>query len=188
MLAHTEWMVRFYSSLSDYPMVTTSAAAVPYGKLGSYHHQQQQQYTTTTTRQPQVHAKRSASHGSGASSNVLRLQQRHLLERENIDQLLQKCRTSNRGTACTTQVSFEQGKFWLMRKENLQMWAKGLKRYSRLFDKFYFLSNLLDILFDRDAFEVIVLSDKLPSSFGVNKSRREVHAECFEKSDKKLIN
>ncbi|KAM3718179.1 Adapter protein [Dirofilaria immitis] len=95
------------SSLSDYPMVATTATA--YGRLGGYqnqHHQQlQQQYVTTTnTRQPQVHAKRSSSH-TGATTNALRLQQRRMLERENIDQLLQKCRTNYRGIACNTQAS-----------------------------------------------------------------------------------
>lgn len=95
--------IRICSSLSDYPMVATAAAAAAaYGKLGGY--QQQQQYAATT-RQSQVHTKRSSSHNGGSNSNALRLQQRRVLERENIDQLLQKCRTSYRGTACGTQVN-----------------------------------------------------------------------------------
>ncbi|VDM98481.1 unnamed protein product, partial [Onchocerca ochengi] len=94
------------SSLSDYPMVATTATSTAYGKLGNYQQQQQQYATTTTaTRPPQVHAKRSSSHtGSTSSSNALRLQQRRMLERENIDQLLQKCRTNYRGIACNTPV------------------------------------------------------------------------------------
>uniref|UniRef100_A0A0R3RPW0 Uncharacterized protein n=1 Tax=Elaeophora elaphi TaxID=1147741 RepID=A0A0R3RPW0_9BILA len=88
-------------------MVATAAAAAAYGKLGGYQQQQQQQYgaSVTSARQPQVHAKRSSSHSGGSNSNALRLQQRRMLDRENIDQLLQKCRTGYRGTACGIQVN-----------------------------------------------------------------------------------
>ncbi|EJW71276.1 hypothetical protein WUBG_17819, partial [Wuchereria bancrofti] len=88
-------------------VATATAAAAAYGY-------RQQHYTTTSggttaanIRQPQVHTKRSSSHsgtsGTNSSSNAIRLQQRRMLERENIDQLLQKCRTNYRGTACGTQ-------------------------------------------------------------------------------------
>lgn len=91
-------------------MVATAAAATAtYGKLGDYQQQQQQrqQYaaTATATRQSQMHAKRSSSHSGGSNSNALRLQQRRMLERENIDQLLRKCRTNYRGIACSAQVN-----------------------------------------------------------------------------------
>ncbi|VDN21932.1 unnamed protein product [Gongylonema pulchrum] len=81
------------SSLSDYPMAATAAA---YGKLDDYSSHQQFQ-----NRQ---HGKRSASVSQPPSSGALRLQQRRLLEQENIDQLLQKCRTTHRGVACGAQV------------------------------------------------------------------------------------
>lgn len=88
-------------------MVATAATAATYGKLDCYQQQQQQHqyYTAITTRQHQVHAKRSSSHSGSSNSNALRLQQRRILERENIDQLLQKCRTNYRGTACGAHVS-----------------------------------------------------------------------------------
>uniref|UniRef100_A0A915PMI8 Bifunctional inhibitor/plant lipid transfer protein/seed storage helical domain-containing protein n=1 Tax=Setaria digitata TaxID=48799 RepID=A0A915PMI8_9BILA len=88
-------------------MVATAAAAAAYGKLGGYQQQNlsQNQYTAAT-RQPQVHPKRSSSASqSHSGSNALRLQQRRMLERENIDQLLQKCRTNYRGIACSAQAS-----------------------------------------------------------------------------------
>lgn len=75
------------------------AATAAYGKLGDYQQQQQQQQYAIR----QMHQKRSAS-ASQCSSNAVRLQQRRLIEQENIDQLLQKCRTSQRGIGCSTQV------------------------------------------------------------------------------------
>uniref|UniRef100_A0A0N5A9W1 Schwannomin interacting protein 1 C-terminal domain-containing protein n=1 Tax=Syphacia muris TaxID=451379 RepID=A0A0N5A9W1_9BILA len=79
------------SSLSDHPM---TAAAAAYGKLDEY----QQQHCLTR----QLPPKRSAS--ANQSDSALRLHQRRLHEQENIDQLLQKCRTSQRGIACNLQL------------------------------------------------------------------------------------
>ncbi|VDN05769.1 unnamed protein product [Thelazia callipaeda] len=77
-----------------------TATAAAYGKLNDY----QRKYVTTS-RQPTVHTKRSSSASQPHTSNAVRLQQRRMLERENIDQLLQKCRTSHRGVACSAQAS-----------------------------------------------------------------------------------
>uniref|UniRef100_A0A914ZLJ3 AAA+ ATPase domain-containing protein n=2 Tax=Parascaris univalens TaxID=6257 RepID=A0A914ZLJ3_PARUN len=80
------------SSLSDHPM----AATATYGKLGDY----------AQFGRRQVPTKRSvsASQPHKNTANALRLQQRRLHEQENVDQLLQKCRTSQRGLACNSQA------------------------------------------------------------------------------------
>lgn len=71
-------------------------AAAAYGKLDDY-----QRYIGR-----QLPPKRSLSANQGSSA--LHLHQRRLHEQENIDQLLQKCRTSQRGLACNIQVVFSK--------------------------------------------------------------------------------
>lgn len=72
------------------------ATTATYGKLSDY----------AQFGRRQVPTKRSvsASQPHTNTANALRLQQRRLHEQENIDQLLQKCRTSQRGLACNSQV------------------------------------------------------------------------------------
>ncbi|VDM49146.1 unnamed protein product [Toxocara canis] len=81
-----------FSSLSDHPMAATAA----YGKVGEYAHFGGRQIPTKRSV--------SASQPPTSAANALRLQQRRLHEQENIDQLLQKCRTSQRGLACNAQL------------------------------------------------------------------------------------
>ncbi|VDK28817.1 unnamed protein product [Anisakis simplex] len=84
-------------------MASTATATALYGCQQPG--QQQQGGRRTVASVPHsaaLYPKRSASANVTHSASALRLQERRLHEQETIDELLQKCRTSQRGLACSS--------------------------------------------------------------------------------------